>query len=449
MRHLVSNLFAIAAIIIVLQICLPKPKSGIQWKKQIPRARGMERLGLLSSKCSSLKYLPYTPGDTGVGVFQRLGTHGFIFTSSYRLSSKSFITMGLGALPLHQEWQNRNESCVWVSLKGPKSIRGRLIYTFPGEHHSLTYEVVIISCELEEATTDYVYGGALFVDIQGENTLVYKEEPGEREIEPSKPFKHKLTYCSPLITERIRSERIIEAIQYMGFHGFDYFILYDGGGLESEAMAVLEPLIASGTVEIVDIRGIRKFSLWYNVWTNNNCAYRTRFTSEWTMVAEMEEYIWVQPPNTLLGLLDKYKGKPYITFGNRVWSVEYCRALKGQDPSKIWPIERMQFRWPHFYGAESQTEESKIVLSYPGYRKYILDPRQIRALEIHQSVDPKEGGVDLDTDVAFLNRFEGLLATNALICNHEIGEGMDPEWWIPDASFKDYTQGIRATKKPF
>jgi len=75
----------------------------------------------------------------------------------------------------------------------------------------------------------------------------------------------------------------------------------------------------------------------------------------------------------------------------------------------------MLFHWPHF-----SCTNKKIFLKwrtsasdYHGFRRYRVDPRLVATVQIHRTRVPRLGGIDVDADVACLNRYPGILEESA------------------------------------
>lgn len=74
---------------------------------------------------------------------------------------------------------------------------------YPGEHHELRYEAVVIVCHLEEST-ESDYGGVLLYTVDGEDIIAYLEEKGEFPVAtPRPPFQYQLAFCTPPLVGQV------------------------------------------------------------------------------------------------------------------------------------------------------------------------------------------------------------------------------------------------------
>lgn len=68
-------------------------------------------------------------------------------------------------------------------------------------------------------------------------------------------------------------------------------------------------------------------------------------------------------------------------------------------------LERMLFHWPEFYCVRKAYRQEKC-LNYFGHRKYVVNPRKVEVIQVHRPMEPKHGGVDLETTVLYTNHFQ-------------------------------------------
>lgn len=110
---------------------------------------------------------------------------------------------------------------------------------FPGEHHDLKYEAVILNCLLRHETPSDL-NGKLYFTIDNRKVEMYKEKANSfpHSLEPKPPFKHHVTFCSPPIHSLINSKRVYEWMEYHFYLGIDYAIFYDAGGINEEVLEV-------------------------------------------------------------------------------------------------------------------------------------------------------------------------------------------------------------------
>ena len=117
-------------------------------------------------------------------------------------------------------------------------------------------------------------------------------------------------------------------------------------------------------------------------------------------------------------------------------------AASAAGRAGVWAVERMQFRWPHIYCTNKEEfPRVELCLDFHGFRRVAVDPRQTMAVQIHRSEAPREGGIDLDTDVARFNRYDGLMAASAggrgregerRVCAREMKKDEAVDWWVKD-----------------
>ncbi|CAI7806850.1 unnamed protein product [Closterium sp. NIES-54] len=83
-------------------------------------------------------------------------------------------------------------------------------------------------------------GGRVHMGMEGEDVVVYEEQPGEVVTAMTHaPFIYNITHCSPPMHGQVISERIY---QWMDLHirmGVDHFSLYDVGGVDPQLRALI------------------------------------------------------------------------------------------------------------------------------------------------------------------------------------------------------------------
>lgn len=92
-------------------------------------------------------------------AFEDFGLSPFILVNAYRINGYSFVAVGLSALTLHDSISV--EKCFWMGHDGTV-LTGKLYPLYPGEHHDLMYEAVIVQCSLEKETSSGEGGNLLF-----------------------------------------------------------------------------------------------------------------------------------------------------------------------------------------------------------------------------------------------------------------------------------------------
>ncbi|GJP43434.1 hypothetical protein CLOM_g2894 [Closterium sp. NIES-68] len=480
--------------------------------------------------CQSLMKLPYRPANPEWGRFTPHGVNTFVFISAHRISPLDFAVIGLSARSMRSQWRsvrsNGGDSsaagedlsggCMWVSYDGPHTIKGSLDYLFPGDHGNMPYETIVIRCNLDKPTPADP-GGALFYHISGRDMLVHREDDlrppastaaaaatatggsGQREgeggeerapaakriLNPPRPLPHQISFCSLLIDQEFTPARVLEHMQYLLFFGADDFIFYDGGGFSDGLRDAVSRFTDAGMLQVMDLRGLADLPAHHNVITMNDCAYRTRFTSEWVISLAFDELPHVVGPFRLSTLLAFHAGRPWLSMGSYSWHIELCLPITAPNH---WLQQRMVFRSVHptchassgtsttttptfitappaaaalvppASNATSNTTSRKLAdaaaaggaaanasgaategpsepmftgdpnmcLGEAGRRRVMFDPRQIHAMAEHYCAIPFRGGVDLNASIMHTNKYTGLLEPAALICEYHLMKGTEP-----------------------
>ncbi|CAI7854249.1 unnamed protein product [Closterium sp. NIES-53] len=308
---------------------------------------------------SQLKIPPPSPFSplSSPALFTPHGMPTFIFASSHRLHASAFAVVGLGARAGRYLWGSREETCLWISLDGPRAITGTLVYYFPEDANGLKvnglpprdpsrvslYETVIIQCTLS-APTPADSAGTLFATIHGDEVLIRRENlpkkvsssnrtsgsDGLLALDPPTPLPRWLTVCTQLITQPVRPERVLEQIQLFTYYGADSFLVYDGGGVDELLRQALRPYVTAGMVEIVPLMGLSHLSAQLDVLVTNDCLYRTRFTSRWTTFVTLEELPFVFNGRLSLRMaLEDNEDAPWLSVGSYEWSIKLCAPPAG------------------------------------------------------------------------------------------------------------------------
>jgi len=220
--------------------------------------------------------------------------------------------------------------------------RSRMVHgcaaIYPGEHHEMRYEAVVIVCHLEEST-ESDYGGVLLYTVDGEDIIAYLEERGSSQWPPpARPFPvparllhpaprrpgtaahraaplftsspHLLFFpvnpkASPELLPRrltvsllsasdmaasvrvafqVSPRRMSEWIEYHLHMGVDRIVVYDAGAVDAEVVAMLDAYTEQDiSIQIVNLRQVKSYPSWDNgrLLTTNDCMYRHRFTARY------------------------------------------------------------------------------------------------------------------------------------------------------------------------
>ena len=87
----------------------------------------------------------------------------------------------------------------------------------------------------------------------------------------------------------------------------------------------------------------------------NDCALRTRASSEWTVMLDLDEYVNViAPPHRLLPFLEtSLGGRPCLSMGSMTYNTKVCT----QEEGSRWAVERMVFHDPAIYCKHAEKYE--------------------------------------------------------------------------------------------
>eukprot|EP00850_Spirogloea_muscicola_P009710 SM000055S18244 [mRNA] locus=s55:237423:240433:- [translate_table: standard] len=346
-------------------------------------------------------------------------------TCTYRTGPRAFAAIGLSVLG-SRDARRLDGGCSWAPLGSRQEVPGELSAWYPGEHHDLKYEAVVLHCNLFWKPKQRAGGGRLAVTIDGRTRVVLRE-PRAAPLSPAAPFAHNVTFCSPPIYGSVRPEAIHEWVEYHFHQGVDHMVMYDAGGVDTTVAALLALYVKLGRMEVVDMRHTAKYETWLysQVMLMNDCAYRTRFTTKWAVYLDFDEYWQSDHPTrkTLPDFLNEYEGKAYVTFGSIWWGPQNCvPEAQAEGP---WMVQRMFYHWPEIYCVNKERFPAwELCLDYWGHRKYAVDPRRIHRTEI-----PQQGGVDVDAKVAKNNHFQGILKRNGNWCTEVLSKEQEIEWW--------------------
>ncbi|GJP67412.1 hypothetical protein CLOP_g24232 [Closterium sp. NIES-67] len=330
-------------------------------------------------------------------------------------------------------------------------IRGEVEMLHVGEHHWWKYAGLILLCTLKREA--YVAdGGRLHMRIDGEDVVVYEEQPGEVvSAVPHPPFLHNITHCSPPIHHEVNAERIH---QWMDLHirmGVDHYAMYDVGGVDDQLRSAVKPFLDGGIVEITDFREVVNYESWYygQVMIVNDCVYRFRSLSKWIMYLDYDEFMFIDgqerlpSPFSVHDFLSPHEGMPYVSHGCLWWDHERCLPSQGDDDPR-WALERMLWHWPFIYcQSKDNTTNPKMCLDHWGHRKLFVDPRKVRVVENHVVSDPSGGGKDLPTDSLRHHHFHGIIKRGLNECNQAMKADDPIEWWAHGTEEADRMQYVR------
>ncbi|CAI5465600.1 unnamed protein product, partial [Closterium sp. Yama58-4] len=233
-----------------------------------------------------------------------------------------------------------------VELDGSGWIRGKVKQQHVGEHHFLRYAVLILLCTLKRETPAGE-GGRLHMGMEGEDVVVYEEQPGEVVTAMTHaPFLYNITHCSPPIPG--------------------------------------QPLLDGGIAEITDFRDLMNYESWYygQLMIINDCVYRFRRLSKWIMYLDFDEFMFINgqeqvpTPLNVHDFLVPYEGMTYVSHGCLVWDYHRCLPSQGDNDPR-WQHERMLWHKPEMYCiAKDNSTDPTMCLGHYGRRKLFVDPRK-------------------------------------------------------------------------
>ncbi|CAI5507027.1 unnamed protein product [Closterium sp. Naga37s-1] len=311
-----------------------------------------------------------------------IGQHRFVMAGGYRIGANQFAAVGHSLRELKEEGGSGASKCYWIALDGGYA-EGKVRVIYPAEHHWLVYETAIYECTLLVNSTGTTGGSAILV--LDEQAVVMHEE-GQDEFAIDGPPPYHLAFCSYPMYRHLNPKTIQEWLQIaLHYLGVEYFVFNDGASVVEDVYEVLEPYMAAGMMEILDMRGGYKYESKQNVLVLNNCLYRMKYVSKWAFFADFDEFLHIQPPQTLKGLLQEHSHAPYITFASLWWSIERCRP---QPPSDHFYLERMPFHWPHIYciGPKNAGHVEDKCINYFGHRKVIANTKLVKAMQASRTV---------------------------------------------------------------
>lgn len=375
--------------------------------------------------------------DYGVArVVRRL-----VVCSAYRTSLREFTVITLSpdfTLPTsNPDFKNfRKEpalkrSCTWLAggnagapsfgsaqemnETGRASVgNGSVEFRWIGETHGTSYDIMLIHCTFPEVVGTDKKGGILYLNVTHglgnsaptELAPVYRERP--ETLKPSlykfpREFQYEFAYCSGPVFTTLAANHVKQFLMYhyalLG--GSVHFFIYDSHRIDGATMAVLQPLIDAGSLTIVNFRKESEYDTWYHSQdlALNDCLYRTRDLARWILSWDMDEYLLVRPPQNLTALLEKHKDAPWISFGKIDFALNRCAA---NESAADWAVERMVYR-------QANPICGPLCNGDKGARKWMANPRKIKAGRIHAVADNSKGVV-LSTDEARMNHYRGLVA---------------------------------------
>eukprot|EP00271_Cylindrocystis_brebissonii_P000338 TRINITY_DN10448_c0_g1_i2.p1 TRINITY_DN10448_c0_g1~~TRINITY_DN10448_c0_g1_i2.p1 ORF type:complete len:757 (-),score=119.19 TRINITY_DN10448_c0_g1_i2:718-2988(-) len=402
---------------------------------------------------------PATGGGGGAPIleawqqhtFKPFGVYSFVQFSGYRVSSTSFIAIGMGALRMRDK--RIAGPCRWT---GSRFVNyGSLSEIYAYEDHNLLYEVVMLMCTLSSPSDA---GGFLVGRLDKEEILLFREEDYTVPVDPPTELPINITVCSAPMHGDVPLWAVRQFVEYHRLIGIPHAILFDSLARSDGLLAMFEKDIKEGSVEITAFGGVEEYESWYHgqLLAVQDCIYRTRFTSRWLLLADLDEYFWVRPPRTVASILAEHDDKPGFSHGSYWFSVFLCRPKHDHQlemgpfyqelEGDAFQVENFVFRWPEpaCWQEEPQVDPN-LCLSHKGHRKVVMNPRMYKRLGVHGPVGNEGPEMEqLSTEVVAHAHFSSITAPASHdVCNDTVPLTEQKSWWRVDPSFARLVARLR------
>lgn len=440
-----------------------------------------------SSNCSE-------PGEiSSSAAFKPLSFahYPFVLFSVYRLTLSTFYVHGITSVIVRRHENDQPVyRCEWVPAAGNSSsgstsggvaeaivTEAQMLYVWFDEN-GMAYVPAVVSCTFNQSVGADGDGGLLrlhlsrgpsFWDPHYAVENVFRESPGDVNEKPrawlmsgvmqaavgnespsstlataEEELRYKYAFCGPPLYGRTLNKDWIP--KWLAYHHFlwegkAHFFFYVAEDLDEEARNLLEPWIGAGLLTIIDALGGEAYPSWYRnqLLFINDCLSRTRFMARWTFFHDLDELLYVPAPNTLPGLLEEHRDKPWMTFGNLPFSTDHCRQtqqalhLSAQPPHQSsgegegegdWQLER--FLWRNKQPeCMHEWEDPWTCVAAPGRRKLVVNPRKVFLSGVHRVALPEGGGVNFNASVARIHHFHGITNPSKPICDRLVNMSDD------------------------
>lgn len=382
------------------------------------------------------------PKDWKQHKFVKHGTFGFLQYSSYRTSISKFVTIGMAALKMRED--RKFQGCVWTGNDG-SVINGDLKFLYSEEHHSMRYEPVILECALKRDTG--TNGGYLVGAIDDEEFVMIREE--EAQVEYPSTFQYQFTECSPPLFGELGGKSVREWFDYHRvIIGIDHFVLYNVNAVDTELMSYLGDYVDANMIDILDYSDAVALGVWWwgQATAQHDCIYRSRHTSKWITMIDLDEFVEVKAPNSMGALLKNNENLAWFTHGSMWWGIGVCNDRQGDD---LWFLERMVYRWPgHYCQNKQEYPDWKFCLDSAGHRKMILNPRKVTLMQIHRVLDPMDGGKHFNAENEMIHhhfqQFNLKVPEKGKERCHQTHKDNDTvDWWVRDTRLADTVRRIK------
>lgn len=388
------------------------------------------------------RFLPFElPSLWRQRAFHVHGVYGFIQFSGYRGGSQSFSAPGL--IPRYYPKENRRlEGCKWTGNDGNEVEGSLTLHTAP-QLFDQTYETAVLTCDVTADTG--TTGGHVVARVDQEDFVMYREDEWkDHDLEPKEPFQYEVAYCSPLFHDAMIARQVWEWLEFHRvIHNVTHFFLYDAGGMDEEMTKMLDPYVDKKLATITDMREVLIFTVvsWGQKLAIADCIYRTRYLAKWVFMGDLDEYIHVRPPDTLMSLLPQHELKAWVSHGAFNWDLSRCLDHIGQNKNgkseELFMVERIRYRSKvaHCITPEGMNiTDVNMCYSAWGHRKYFLNPRRVPIAHVHDPLETEDGHFFYGDKALWHDHYRGLSTQTGSekFCNKPINATGDENYYWTD-----------------
>eukprot|EP00249_Psilotum_nudum_P006738 c20015_g1_i1 orf=220-1755(-) len=312
--------------------------------------------------------------------------HLFVEYGTYRGGNNTFAVVGLASKPLHVFGKPGFE-CEWISSPDSSmnlSVKGKTYKMLPDWGYGRIYTVVVVNCTFNVSVGTDAKGGQLILHAthgnrygKPERMVVLSEKRGEYNASLFEPtYQYDFVYCGSSLFGDLNPQRIREWMAYHVrlFGQRSHFVFHDAGGVHPGVRKVLDPWRKAGFVTVQDIRQQEQFDAYYynQFLIVNDCLHRTRFLSKWTFFFDVDEYLYLKPPDTLQNVMNAFSNYTQVTYEQSPMSNELCwYSTKLENYCRQWGFEKLVFK-----NVNTKTRWD---------RKYAIQARNVFATGVHMS----------------------------------------------------------------
>lgn len=371
----------------------------------------------------------------------------FAVASAYRTGENSFTVVGESVInaQLHFEG-NIVDECIWEGANGQREFaHAEPLHLSANNHNNNPWGTVIINCTFNSSIGSDNKGGLLSlrkhtdmrryhseaplpeVSLLGDNPVhvdasemaVMVEKAGGFALLRA-PLRFTLAYCSGPLFDLIQPRPLGDWIEYhVRVVGVEHLFVYDHGGLETVngTMAVMQSYVSKGLATLNRMRGWGHFRAHYmhQITHQNDCLYRNRFLSKWVLFTDMDEYVYVPPPATLLSALSSLTNEIFASMGSYICDIHTCSKQHGEDEQAMGEPLVRHLPWRQAMPSCTNNALSPLVCpKSAGRRKLVVNPRRVVRMSIH-AVDEKVEPVGINWNAPFalptpkLLHFQGIV----------------------------------------